>query len=454
MRVGVVGGGVIGLATAWQLKRMGADPFIVESRTVGSGCSWGNGGWVCPAISTPLPTPALTWGALLRTMRRDGPLYIKPSALPGLASWLVRFRARCAPAAYRRGLRALASLNAVTEERFGEIAADGVEFECARAGILFAFRDPAKAAAVRAEMADVAQAAAEVAGTPDWAGDADGTGVADGANGVAHRYRALDRAETYEQEPLLRPGFRCGILVESERHLRPESLTAGLARALRAAGADIHEGVSVTGFEGDDGTSVRTLATTAGPMDADAVVLAAGAETGLLAAKAGCAIPLTAGKGYSVTVDGPRHQLRQPLFLGDDKVGATPFDGALRFFGTMELSGINRRLDSRRVRAIRRAVVRGVKIPEAESGGREWVGMRPMVPDTLPVLGKLPSRNNVYVNTGHQMLGVTLSASTGWAMAQLVVEGGCELDLAPFAPGRFGPRRQLGLAADSADQGA
>lgn len=438
MRVGVVGGGVIGLATAWRLKRMGADPFIVESRTVGSGCSWGNGGWVCPAISTPLPTPALTWGALLRTMRRDGPLYIKPSALPGLASWLVRFRARCAPAAYRRGLHALASLNAVTEERFGEVAADGVEFECARAGILFAFRDPAKAAAVRAEMADVAQAAANVAGV------ADGTDGTDETGGLAHRHRALDRAETYEQEPLLRAGFRCGILVESERHLRPESLTAGLARALRADGADVHEGVLVTGFEGDDGTRVRALATTAGPMDADAVVLAAGAETGSLAAKAGCAIPLTAGKGYSVTVDDPRRQLRQPLFLGDDKVGATPFDGALRFFGTMELSGINRRLDPRRVRAIRRAVVRGVNIPEAESGGREWVGMRPMVPDTLPVVGKLPSRNNVYVSTGHQMLGVTLSASTGWAMAQLVVEGGSELDLAPFAPDRFGsPNLQL-----------
>lgn len=425
MRVAVVGGGVVGLATAWHLRRMGADPVIVESRTVGDGCSWGNGGWVCPSISTPLPNPALTWRSLLATMRPDGPLHIKPSAVPRLAPWLIRFRSLCTEGDFQRGVRALASLNAATMRRFDEMAASGVDFEFARTGILFAFRDPAKAALMQAEIAQVAEAV-QTAKTAQAATGDFGALVP----------TPLDRAETYEREPLLRPGFQRGIFVESNRHLRPETLTAGLARSLRADGAEIVEGVSVTGFE-TDGAAVRALATTAGTIEADAVVLAAGAETGALAAKAGSAIPLTAGKGYSVTVDGPRNQLRQPLYLGDAKVGASPFDGALRFFGTMELSGINRRLDPRRVQAIRRAVDRDVNVPEARSGGREWVGMRPMVPDTLPVVGKLPSRDNVYVNTGHQMLGVTLSASTGWATAQLVVEGRSEIDLAPFSPSRF-----------------
>lgn len=429
MRIAVVGGGVVGLATAWHLKRMGADPVIVESRAVGEGCSRGNGGWVCPSISTPLPNPALTWRALLATMRPDGPLYIKPSAVPGLASWLLRFRSLCTHTAFQRGVRALASLNAATMARFDEMAANGVEFECARTGILFAFRDPAKASALEAEIALVAEAAeAAEAGTA--------TGTATGGSGALVP-KTLDRAETYEHEPLLRPGFQRGLFVESNRHLRPETLTAGLARSLRASGVEIVEGVSATGFETDGSRTVRAVTTTAGAIDADAVVLAAGAATGVLAAKADTAIPLTAGKGYSVTVDGPRNQLRQPLYLGDAKVGASPFDGALRFFGTMELSGINRRLDPKRIQAVRRAVARDVNVPEARSGGREWVGMRPMVPDTLPVVGKLPSRDNVYVNTGHQMLGVTLSATTGWATAQLVVEGRSEIDLAPFSPSRF-----------------
>ena len=177
--------------------------------------------------------------------------------------------------------------------------------------------------------------------------------------------------------------------------------------------------------------------TSRGDLEVDAVVLAAGAQTGPLARMAGWRIPLTAGKGYSVTIERPANQLRQPLFLGDARVGLTPFEGALRFGGTMELSGVNRRMDTARVRALRRAVSREVDIPEAREGGRAWVGMRPMVPDTLPVIGRVPSRENVYVNTGHQMLGVTLAPVSGWALAGLVVEGRAGVGLGAFGAGRF-----------------
>lgn len=411
MRIGVVGGGVVGLATAWYLKRMGADPFIAESRTAGSGCSLGNGGWVCPSISSPVAAPGLTLRSLRWLLQPGSPLYIRPAALPGLAPWLVRFRAHCTRTAFDHGLRAMASLNASTMHCFDELAGDGVAFEFARSGILMAYRSPAKAAAARSEVEAVA------------------------ALGVA-RCTVLDRDGLYEREPLLRPGFCGGLFTSTDAHARPESLTEGLAQALRDAGVELHEGVSVRGFA-TTGDTVQALVTSAGPMEADAVVLAAGAETGSLARAAGTAIPLTAGKGYSVTIDGPRNQLRQPLLLGEDKIVMTPFDGALRFGGTMELSGVNRRLDPRRVRAVRRGVARWVDVPEAATGGVEWVGMRPMTPDTLPVIGRLPARSNVYVNTGHQMSGVTLAPSTGRALAQEMLEGRAEVDLAPFSPSRF-----------------
>lgn len=411
MRVGVVGGGVVGLATAWYLKRMGADPFVVESRTAGSGCSLGNGGWVCPSISSPVASPALTLGSLLRLLRPGSPLYIRPAALPRLAPWLLRFRAHCTRAAFDHGLRAMASLNMHTMERYEELTDNGVAFEFARSGILMAYRSPAKAMAARSEVEAVA------------------------ALGVA-RCAVLGRDDLYEREPLLRPGFSGGLFVDSDAHARPESLTAGLARALRDAGVELHEGVSVLGFATADDT-VRALVTGEGPMEADAVVLTAGAETGFLARAAGRAIPLTAGKGYSVTIDEPRNQLRQSLLLGEDKIVMTPFAGALRFGGTMELSGVNCRMDPRRLRAVRRGVARWVDVPEAATGGVEWVGMRPMAPDTLPVIGRLPARTNVYVNTGHQMSGVTLAPSTGRALAQEMLEGRSEVDLSPFSPSRF-----------------
>ena len=401
MRVGVVGGGVIGLATAWYLRKMGAEPFVVEAGRVGGGCSAGNLGWVCPSISTPLPAPGLTWKSLVWALRRDGPLYLRPAAVPGLLTWLLRFRSHCNRADWERGVRRLAELNARTMELYEGLAAEGVQFEFARAGVLIAFRDRAKAVEKREELAAVAR----VGGSVWWEVDGD---------------------EVHELEPMLLPGFSRGFFVESDGHVRPESLTAGLGAGLRERGVEIVEGTKVVGFRGE-GRRVTALRTNRGELAVDAVVLAVGASTAGLTRMLGWRIPLTAGKGYSVTIEGPKNQLRQPLYLGDAHVGLTPFKGALRFGGTMELSGVNERLDPARVRSLRRVVCRDVDVPEAREGGREWVGMRPMLPDTLPVMGRVPSRENVFVNTGHQMSGVTLGLSSGWALAGLVGEGGSEV---------------------------
>lgn len=150
---------------------------------------------------------------------------------------------------------------------------------------------------------------------------------------------------------------------------------------------------------------------------------------------------MTAGKGYSVTFPIGGRMPRRPLYLGDPKVAITPFGGRVRAAGTMELSGINQELDRRRLRSVRKAVSRdldlGLDEAMVESGGAEWVGMRPMVPDTLPVMGTVPGKENVFVSSGHQMLGMTLAAASAWAMAGLILDGTPPLDLAPFSPTRF-----------------
>jgi D-amino-acid dehydrogenase len=151
----------------------------------------------------------------------------------------------------------------------------------------------------------------------------------------------------------------------------------------------------------------------------------------------GRSLPIQAGKGYSLSVHEPEVQLNSPLYLCDAKVGLTPYEGVLRVGGTMELSGINRTLDRRRVNSIRRVVTS--LIPRAFDGARveEWVGMRPLTPDGLPVIGRLPGLQNAFVASGHQMLGVTLAPSTGYALAELVLDGTSNIDLTPFDPARF-----------------
>jgi len=366
---------------------------------------------VCPSISSPLPAPGLTLKSLSWMLRPDSPLYIKPTALLKLAPWLLRFRSFCNHADQKRGIAAIAALNRFTMERYDELAASGVDFECHESGVLMVFRDSDKAAAAQKEVKLVTAA------------------------GATH-CTDLSESEVYEREPMLRPGFRFGLFVGADRHVRPDSLTAGLEASLRASGVEIHEETMATGFRSEAGR-VKAVVTPKDDVAVDAVVLAAGAHTGALTRMLECPIPLTAGKGYSVTIDRPRNQLRQPLYLGGAKIGLTPFTDALRFSGTMELSGINRRMDAARVRSLRRIVSREVDIPEAKEGGRAWVGMRPIVPDSLPVMGKLPTRENVYVNTGHQMLGITLGPSSGWALAGLMLEGEPGVGLEAFSARRF-----------------
>ena len=402
---------MIGLTTAYYLEKRGALPIVLEAGALGEGCSAGNAGWVCPSISTPLARPGLELGALGRMMKPGGPLYIKPSASLSLRPWLARFRAHCTQANYDRGLEALAALNAETKTRYTELLDDGVDFQYAERGLLMAFRDPAKmAVALRDVEATAALGATE--------------------------FDVLEGAALRSKEPLLRPTFTSGIFVTTDAHLRADHLTAGLAKALRQRNVEIREHEPVTGFEWD-GDRVQAVVTNRSKVLVDDVVVAAGAESGALAAAAGLSLPLTAGKGYSVTIDDPSAFPAQPLYLAESKVAVTPFQGSLRLSGGMELSGINRRLRARGVNAIRKAAHHDLALPEALTKGTEWVGMRPMVPDTLPVIGRVPGRANVYLSTGHQMLGMTLAPSSALALSQLITEGQSAVDLTPFSPARF-----------------
>ena len=427
MRVGIVGGGVIGLCTAYYLRKLGADPVIIDSSTLGSGCSLGNAGWVFPSKSTPLAKPGLTVQSLKWLLRRDSPLHIKPSNLLALAPWLMRFRSFCNHADQMRGIGAFAALNAVTMERYDELAADGMQFEYSESGLLMAFRNFDEAEATRKEVELVAAAVATSGA---------GSGTASATASWASSCQPLNETELYEREPMLRPGFRFGLFLDEGRHVRPESVTGGLGSLLRTSGIEIHQGATATGFRSER-QRVTAIATSQGDLEVDAVVLAAGAYTGTLSRMVGCPIPLIAGKGYSVTIEQPTNQLRQPLLLGDGLIGLSPFEGALRIAGTLELSGIDSRMDAARVRSIRRHVSRALDIPESSEGGRAWMGMRPLVPDSLPVIGKLPSRENVYVNTGHQMSGITVAPSSGWALAGLMLEGKPGVELEAFSAERF-----------------
>jgi len=418
----VVGAGAIGLCTALYLARAGVAVEVLDRATVGSGASWGNAGWVCASHSAPIPAPGVTPYVLRSLGRPDSPLYLRPSLDLALARWALRFWRSCRRPQFERGYAALAQLNRPTFELFARLREAGVETTLRRPGIVHAFLD---VEAARHHLAVQRQGAGAGYELPD-----------DVARGDAAR--ALD--------PTLGTGVAAGYLVPGEGLVDPDRLVASLAAALRAAGGRVREGVGVTGFGRSRG-AVTALRTSEGELPCRAVVIAAGTWSPGLLRGLGQRLPLQAGKGYSFSVELPVPP-RHPLYLGDKRVVVSPINGSTRIAGTMELSGNNRRLDWWRIVAVADAsrdyLGRWYEHPDDLMGliRDPWVGGRPLLPDGLPVIDRVPEHDNLFLTTGHGMLGITLAPASGHALTDFILDGCRPAVLAPFRYDRFARRRR------------
>jgi D-amino-acid dehydrogenase len=412
----VVGGGVVGLCTAYYLAEAGLQVEVVERRALGSGASRGNAGWVCLSHSTPVPAPGVVRFALRSLGRPDSPLYLRPLPDPAFVRWLWRFWRSSTPAAFRRGYTAIAELNRTTFDLFDGLRAAGVETGLTRPGMVHAFLSPAEA---RHHLAVQRQ--------------------------MAHgRYPLPDDVVTGDEarllDPALSPRVRAAYLVEGEGVVDPEAFARALGEALAASGVKIHENMEATGFR-TEGDRVTALRTATGEIPCSAAVIAAGTRSSDLLGSLGHPLPLQAGKGYSFSVDldpAPRHT----LYFGERRAVASPIGPTTRIGGTMELSGNNNRLDWRRIVAValasRHYLGRWFDDPDdLVSLIRDpWVGGRPFLPDGLPVIDRVPGHDNAFAATGHGMLGVTLGPVTGHRLAEYVRTGRRPEALMPFSFGR------------------
>lgn len=408
----VVGGGVVGLCVAHSLAAAGVAVEVLERAAVGSGASWGNAGWVVRSHSAPIAAPGVPSFVLRSLGRRDAPLWVRPSLDPALARWAVRFWRSSRRANFRRGYAALVELNRPTLELFERLRDSGVDTTLRRPGLVHAFLSVQEARHHFAVQCEMAGAAYEMPGDVI----------------VGDDVRSLDGA--------LGPQVAAGYRVVGEGVVDPCRLVRSLASSL-----PVQEGRTVTGTSGSGGrvTAVRTAEE---ERPCSAVVIAAGTWSAPLLRDLGCGLPLQAGKGYSFSVrldTAPRH----PLYLGDRRVVASPMNGSVRIAGTMELSGDNRRLDWRRLVAVaagsRPYLGDWYEHPDDLMGliRDPWVGGRPLLPDSLPVIDRLPGHSNAFVATGHGTLGITLAPATGQALSQFMLSGRRPPVLEPFRADRF-----------------
>lgn len=413
MKVAVVGAGIIGLATAHELSRRGVEVVIIGDRPAGAGASTSNAGWVCPALAGPVPGPGLIVKAARWMIRPDSPVYIHPSLEPAFLGFLWRMARACNARAYDAGFAATAALGAGTFATLDRWLADGLAFEMHADGAMEVFVDPTELRHAVAGLGPAERAGFEPA--------------------------VLSGDEARRLVPVLSAEVAGAIRYPNERHVDPQSLVSALQRRLAERPVTFVRGsVAAARFPGRGRV---VLAGQFGELDADQVVIAAGAWSGRVAGLFGAPLPIRPGKGYSVdfTGGGIGIDLPMPVMLAEPHCVLTPLDGRVRLAGTMEFGGLDESVATTRVRAIRRAPERYLAGWRADAPGQPAVaGLRPMTPDGLPMLGRLRAAPSVVVASGHSMLGLTLAPRTSELVAELVIDGAEPPVLRPFSPARFG----------------
>lgn len=408
-RIVVIGGGIIGLATAYELRRRGEEVMVLDARVAGTAASAANAGYMVMTQTGPVPTPGLVRTSLKWMLNPESPLYIKPRLSPSFIAWLYRFWRACSSSAYEAGAEATMALRGDLAALLERWIDDGIEFEVHKTGRLHAY-------SIQTSLESDLR---------DWGG------------GAFPEPKPMYGDDLRHFEPALSEHIVAGFHVEQDYVVQPNSLVKGLMDKLQSIGVEIRQGAPVVDLE-TSGQRVTAVRVPWERIEADHVVIAAGAWSGEISKMAGVRLPIEGGKGYGLDFASVTEKPQRAISLKNDQIAVSPFSGGLRLGGTMELAGINHAMSSRRIAAIERGGKRALRgIPEDAKPHHVWSGMRPMAPDGLPVMGMLPGLGNLSVATGHSMLGMTLAPSTALLMADLITAGTTPEVMKPFAPDRF-----------------
>jgi D-amino-acid dehydrogenase len=393
MKVVVLGGGLIGLASAHALLKDGHDVVVVDRASLGGGATPGNAGWVCQSQVAPLAAPGMLRHSASLVLKPSSPLYVSPRVNRETLRFLLAFARRCNRRAHRSAVSALVELASTVEEDFDRLEAE-LGAHRSKDGVLCCFTDAGHARTAHEQWAAVDR----VAGT--------GPGP------------LLDGPGLQALEPSLSDEVAAGFLLPQDSHVDPAALAAALRSDVEKAGATVVERAGETELirVGNRITGVRSASD---EIRADQVVVAAGAGSARYLRHLGVRVPMVPGTGYSFTVR-PSVLPTRPLHLEEAHVACTPLNGALRVAGTMEISGRTSGIDERRVRAIVGAAGRYLRDVQWDAREDVWGAPRPVTSDGLPLIGRPSGVEGCVVATGHGMYGVTLAPTTGRLVAAIV----------------------------------
>lgn len=411
----IVGGGIIGLSTAFYLNRSGWGVTVIDKSDFNDNCSYGNCGYICPSHFIPLATPGVVKQGLKWMWNSKSPFYVQPRLDWNLMSWGLKFIRSATKNHVETAavpLRDIALLSKAEYEQW--LAMPGFDFAYEKKGLLEIYQTEAGASHAK----HTVEKAHEL-------------GLTD--------TRLLSLEELQSLEPHTRINGRGAIHFQCDAHCWPNKLMQQLIAALKQSGVQMISNQEVVKFEKQDGR-IRKVITASGMYEADEVVIATGSWGRETARLLSVRIPMMPGRGYSITLEDSPYQLNYPAVLLEGRAAVTPMDGnKIRFGGTMEITSHKTPPRMNRVQGILDAVKRfypdfDIPFPPKE---KIWYGYRPCSADGLPYIGRVKKYRNLCIATGHSMLGLSLGAGTGKIVSNLLNAEKPPMDISPFAVERF-----------------
>jgi D-amino-acid dehydrogenase len=415
VKVIIIGGGIIGLSSAYYLQQAGHKVTVLDKGDFSDNCSYGNAGYVCPSHFIPLATPGIVWKGLKWMFNSRSPFYVRPSFNPSLIDWSFKFIKSANNKKVEAAAVPLRDIAILSQQEYKAwTALPGFDFAWQQKGLLEIFQTQAEAGHAHQTVEKGKELGLEV--------------------------ELLDYEQLQKMEPQTKINALGAVFFKCDAHLYPNKLMRSLLAHLKQQGVQLIPNEEVTGFE-KEGKKIKKVITAKQVYEADEIVIATGAWSREIAAMMETKIPMMPGRGYSLTLENSKYHLNYPAILVEGRVAITPMDGnKIRFGGTMEVVSTKTPPRYQRVEGILNAVKRF--IPEFDiampSTDQLWYGYRPCSADGLPYIGRISKYKNVVVATGHAMLGLSLGAGTGKLVSELVNDITPSMDLSLFAVERFG----------------
>lgn len=410
-KVLIIGGGIIGLCSAYFLQKEGYKVTVIDKSDITTGASFVNAGYITPSHIISLAAPGIITKGLKWMFDTSSPFYVKPRFDLEFLKWAWFFKKSATKTRVEQSIPVIRDINLLSRELYEDFkSSKKFQFHYEHKGLLMAYQT-------------------EKAGEEEW-------NVGQRAIKEGLEVELLDRHGVEKLEPNSGIDVKGAVYYKCDAHSTPSEFMNAMVTYLKNKGVTfiINEEVKDISIEAK---KITKLITNNREIIADEIVLASGSWSPILSKKIGLNLLIQAGKGYRINVV-RETGIKIPTILLEKKVAVTPMNGFTRFAGTMEIAGVNHRINPVRVKAIANAAkeyYQNLEITETEKS-EATCGLRPLTPDGLPFIGKSNKCTNLTIATGHAMMGWSLGPATGKLVSEIITVKKPSLDITPFHPDR------------------